>query len=80
MISDPQSETVWVCRLSETLTGALADASPDLLREVAEPWSRTEELAGWRDHGELAMDLGALAGLARQARTSGGRLYCWMSL
>jgi hypothetical protein len=61
-------------------TGALADASPDLLREVAEPWSRTEELAGWRDHGELAMDLGALAGLARQARTSGGRLYCWMSL
>jgi hypothetical protein len=79
MISDPQSETVWVFRLSDALTGALAGASSARLGEVAEPWSRTEELAG-SDAGSLAMALDGLAGLARQARSDGGRLYCWVSL
>jgi hypothetical protein len=78
MVSDPQGD-VWVFRLSDALTGALAGASSDRLREVAEPWSRTEELAG-ADPGVLAMSLDALAGLARQARSDGGRLYCWLSL
>lgn len=79
LVTDPQGE-VWVYRLSDALTDALAGASPDRLRQVAEPWSRTEELAGRRNPGELAQDLGELADLAKQARSSGGALYCWMSL
>ena len=78
MVNDPQGE-VWVFRLSDALTGALAGASSDRLREVAEPWSRTEELVG-TDPGLLAMSLDGLAGLARRARSDGGRLYCWVSL
>ncbi|MFL6097902.1 MAG: hypothetical protein ACJ71Y_20820 [Blastococcus sp.] len=79
MVNEAQGE-VWVYRLSQTLTAALAGASPDRLREVAEPWSRTEELAGWWDTRELAEVLGELADLAKRARSDGGRLYCWVSL
>ncbi|WP_116449678.1 hypothetical protein [Blastococcus litoris] len=73
-------DAVWVHRLSDALTDALAGASPDRLRQVVEPWSRTEELAGWWDPGDLAEALAELADLARRARGGGGALYCWMSL
>lgn len=79
MVNDPQGE-VWVHRVSEALTTALAGASPDRIRQVAEPWSQTEELAGRWDPGDLADALGELADLAKQARSSGRALYCWMSL
>jgi hypothetical protein len=77
-VNDPRHE-VTVFRLSGALTDALAAASPDRLRAVAEPWSRTEELAGTTDPGGLAVSLAELAELAKQARSSGGDLYCWMA-
>ncbi|MGY1802718.1 hypothetical protein ACI78T_05480 [Blastococcus sp. SYSU D00922] len=78
-VGEAQDE-VWVHRLSDALTDALAGASPDRLRQVAEPWVRTEELAGWWDPGDLAEALEEIADLAKRARSGGGALYCWMSL
>lgn len=73
-------EEVWVHRLSDALTSALAGASPDRLRQVAEAWSRTEELVDSWSPGDLADALAELADLAGTARRTGGALYCWMSL
>jgi len=74
-----EAAAVLVFRLSDTLTGALAGAPAERLRQVADPWSRTEELAGDGDPAVLAEALQRLAQLAQQARSTGGRLYCWTS-
>lgn len=66
-----------VVRLSDELFDALALADARRLREVAGPWSQTEELVG-SDPGELAEVLDGLADLARQGRAAGRRMYCWV--
>jgi hypothetical protein len=67
-----------VCTLTDSLTSALARASGDELRRIAQPWSRTEEFWGAADPEELAEFLGDLADLARRAQVSSQRLYCWV--
>jgi len=54
----------------------MADADEARLREVAEPWSRTEEFDGEADPADLAALLTGLEELARNAKTRGDRLYC----
>jgi hypothetical protein len=78
--SDPPEDRA-VVTVTDTLRDALADASDDDLRQVAEPWSRTEELTqvGWEDttledHLEF---LNQLRALAHSARQHGQRLYCY---
>ncbi|MFG2757180.1 hypothetical protein [Streptomyces wuyuanensis] len=67
--------------LTDTLIGALAAASPDDIVRFAEPWSTTDELRRIRISVEVTADvLAALAGLARRARASDQRLYCWWAL
>ncbi|MGY6657087.1 hypothetical protein ACXIZN_33490 [Amycolatopsis sp. TRM77291] len=67
-----------VVALTAELSAALADADEARLNEVAEPWSRTEEFGGQADPADLATMLTGLAELARNARTRGDRLYCWV--
>ncbi|KFU76292.1 hypothetical protein SAMN04489729_4944 [Amycolatopsis lurida] len=67
-----------VVALTEGLSAALSDADEARLREVAEPWSRTEEFGGQADPADLATVLTGLAELARIATTRGDRLYCWI--
>ncbi|MFI7122439.1 hypothetical protein [Amycolatopsis sp. NPDC049868] len=69
-----------VVSLTEELSAALSDADEARLREVAEPWSRTDEFGGQADPADLATMLTGLAELARTARTRGDRLYCWVSV
>ncbi|RSM66344.1 hypothetical protein DMH03_04295 [Amycolatopsis sp. WAC 01376] len=69
-----------VVALTGELTAALSDADEARLREVAEPWSRTDEFGGQADPAELADLLTGLAELARTATTRGDRLYCWVSV
>ncbi|WP_340686074.1 hypothetical protein LCL61_06895 [Amycolatopsis coloradensis] len=67
-----------VVPLTEELSAALSDADEARLREVAEPWSRTEEFDGQADPADLAAVLTGLAEVARTATTRGDRLYCWV--
>jgi hypothetical protein len=70
---------VMVFRLRRELVEALGGASESRLREVAGPWSRTEEFFGQGDERELAEGLSRLATLARTALESGHNVYCWMA-
>jgi hypothetical protein len=67
-----------VVPVSDGLLAALSAADDARLREVAEPWSRTEEFGGRADPSDLATTLIGLAELARAATTRGDRLYCWV--
>jgi antitoxin (DNA-binding transcriptional repressor) of toxin-antitoxin stability system len=69
-----------VIAVSGDLVAALSTADDARLREVAEPWSRTEEFGGNADPSDLATALSGLAELARAATTRGDRLYCWICL
>lgn len=78
------SEDRAVLTLTDTLRDALADASDDDLRRVAEPWSRTEELRGegWEDVtvDEHVRFLRQLRDLAASAHRQDHRLYCYFEL
>lgn len=69
-------------RLVVTLTGeihaALADADNHRLASGAIPWSRTDEFWGQGDPDILTRLLGELPELARRARSTNERLYCWV--
>lgn len=67
-----------VVGVSGDLHAALSAADDVRLREVVEPWSRTEEFGGHADSSDLATTLSGLAELARTATTRGHRLYCWV--
>ncbi|MFI7212499.1 hypothetical protein [Micromonospora maritima] len=69
---------VLVLSLTDELQAALADAPQSRLREVAEPWSTTEEFWGQAEPSVLAEALIELAGLARRATARAERLYCWV--
>lgn len=67
--------------VSDTLCELLAVAAGGDLIRAAEPWSLTEELRMIGVDAETAAGvLAALAGLARRARASDWRLYCWWAL
>jgi hypothetical protein len=67
-----------VVRLPDGLTRALERASEQQLREVAVPWSETEEFWGGADPDTLAEWLIDLADFVREG--SGEALYCWVSV
>ncbi|OLF12218.1 hypothetical protein BLA60_09515 [Actinophytocola xinjiangensis] len=67
-----------VISLTAGVQAALAGADEARLREVAGPWSHTEELEGWSDASDLAEVLLELATLAREATERGDQLYCWV--
>jgi hypothetical protein len=67
--------------LSERLTGALAGAAPDRLRDLAERWAEQLRLEEGEDMTEDD-PLTVLEGVAQLARTSaragdGTAVYCW---
>ena len=69
-----------VLTLTDGLIDALAQATPEQLASAAGPWSHTEEFWGTGDPEELTALLHDLSGLAREARTRGESVYCWVSL
>ncbi|MGY2703334.1 hypothetical protein [Nocardioides sp. HB32] len=69
-----------VLTLTDGLIDALAQSSPDQLAAAAIPWSQTEEFWGAGDPEELGAILRDLSALARDARTRGESVYCWVSV
>jgi hypothetical protein len=67
-----------VLTLTDELQAALVSASDERLKQMAEPWLRTEEFGGQGDPAVLGDFLCELAGLARTAAGQGQRLYCWV--
>ncbi|MGW6949116.1 hypothetical protein [Streptomyces xanthophaeus] len=81
LLSEPEDGPPFVVTLTDTLIDALAVASPDDLVRCAEPWSMTDELRQIGIGVEATAEvLESLAGLARRARASDRRLYCWWAL
>jgi hypothetical protein len=69
-----------VLTLTESLIDALGQSNAETLAAVAVPWSQTEEFWGAGDSQELSRLLVQLSALAREARSRGESLYCWVSL
>lgn len=81
LLSSPEAESAFVVSVSETLCELLAVAARDDLARAAESWSLTDELRMSRVDADTASGvLAALVGLARRARASNSRLYCWWAL
>jgi hypothetical protein len=67
-----------ILTITDELQAALAGADAALLREVAVPWSQTDEFEPGADPADLAGVLGELASLVQGATVRGERLYCWV--
>jgi hypothetical protein len=81
VLSSPDPEGPVVVSVSDSLGELLAAASADDLARAAHRWAQTDELRMMQADAEtMAGILGDLAGLARRARASSQRLYCWWSL
>lgn len=81
LLSSPEGEGAVVVSVSDTLCELLTVATGDDLTRAAELWSQTQELRMTRADGETVAGVMAdLAGLARSARASNRRLYCWWAL
>jgi hypothetical protein len=79
MILNITEDRRMVVTLNAEVQTALITASTDQLRDVAGPWSSTDELTG-TDPEILATWLNELADLGRQADAVGDHLYCWISV
>lgn len=79
---DMEYQGPWVVAIGESARDALADIPEDRMPELAERWSRIDELAQFDDMSpELMLSfLRQFVRLAGNARTSGETVYCWMSL
>jgi hypothetical protein len=78
MVAGSGEDEHWVFRVAPEHAETLAKL-PDAIRTIAERWAKSPELNG-SDPADLADVLVSLRDLAREARTSGQRLYCWVSL
>ena len=72
-------EGPWVVELGVPFRDALADVDDAALPGLAERWCQIEELR--RLDAALALDIiERFVALARHAKESGDRLYCWCCL
>lgn len=78
LLTDGDADAL-VVTVSDTLRDALAAASGQRLRQVAEQWAATAELSS-STHEMLADRLDRFATLARGALERGHHLYCWWAL
>ncbi|MBM0277435.1 hypothetical protein [Micromonospora tarensis] len=79
---DLEYQGPWVVALSDDTRNALAGIPDERMADLADRWSRVEELSHY-SHTQPAVMLSRLrefVGLARRARTSGESIYCWISL
>ena len=69
----------WVFRVYDDHFATLADLPEERRGDVAAKWVRSEEMNDW-PLDEARQALSELVAPAREARSSGAHLYCWVSL
>ena len=81
VLASSDSKTALIVSVSDSLHEALVSAPRERLADAATPWSETEELQQADITPDHALDvLVLLSELARRARSTGMRLYCWWAL
>ena len=78
MVAGGPDDEQWVFRVAPEHAEMLAEL-PGEVRPIAERWAKSEELKGFAP-ADLTDVLVSLRNLAREARRTGERLYCWVSL
>ena len=68
----------WVFRVYDDHFATLADLPEERLGDVAARWVTSEEMNDWPLE-DARQALSELVALAREARSSGAHLYCWVS-
>jgi hypothetical protein len=68
-----------VLDLDDAARDALAGLDDDELAAVALRWANTAQMSHWSAEDVVPMTA-ELVGLARRARASGDRLFCWVAL
>jgi hypothetical protein len=81
MVAGAAEDEQWVFRVAREHAETLAELPGEVraIAAIAELWAKSEELKGVAP-AELAGVLASLRDLAREARRTGQRLYCWVSL
>jgi hypothetical protein len=82
VLADRDGGNRLVMTLTEALQSALASVDTAAVTRAADAWAKTDEfrMDGVTDGGQLAPVLNELAALARRARGTNDRLYCWLSV
>lgn len=78
IIGSRNGDSELVVRLPETFQKAIAQALPEKLQAVVEPWCATEEFWGRGDPEWVLPLMNGLADLSRKGLESGRHLYCWI--
>ncbi|MFI5613803.1 hypothetical protein [Amycolatopsis sp. NPDC051903] len=80
LVAEAGEGEVTVVTLTDDFRDALAATDEARRRELAEFWSGAEDLSGEAGPEELLPVVDGLAALAKQAKPTGGHLYCWVSV
>ncbi|QRP48118.1 hypothetical protein [Amycolatopsis sp. FDAARGOS 1241] len=80
LVAEAGEGDVTVVTLTDEFRDAIADTDEARRRELADFWSRAEDLAGEASPEDLLPVVDELAALARQAKPTGAHLYCWVSV
>ncbi|MFV8160781.1 hypothetical protein ACNQVK_01265 [Mycobacterium sp. 134] len=72
---DPAEVSTVITKVADHTTALIAQATPEQLAAAMQPWSETEEFAGYVSAQDLAEMIDGLMPLFRQAVTHGRRIY-----
>lgn len=72
---DPADVKVVVSKVADHTTALIADATPEQLAAAMEPWSQTEEFAGYVSAVDLAEMMEQVLPLFKQAAAQGQHVY-----
>ncbi|MEV6899784.1 hypothetical protein [Amycolatopsis sp. NPDC051372] len=80
LVAEVGGSEATVVTLTDEFRDALAATDETRRRELAEFWSHAEDLGGEATAEDLLAVVDELAALAKQAKPTNGRLYCWVAL
>ncbi|MEV4601293.1 hypothetical protein AB0K15_28315 [Amycolatopsis sp. NPDC049253] len=80
LVVEADEGAVTVLTLTDEFRDAIAATDEPRRRELADFWSHAEDLGGEASAEDLLPVVDELAALAKQAKPTGGRLYCYLAV